>query len=132
MFNDISDLLIYSGTREEHLLHDRSFFFFTTLQLAAFKFNPTKVTLGGKTIDFLGHVAAAGSLGTLVGPTDQSFPKAELLKHVQHVMEVVGFCCRIIPSFLHIVVHLNKMKQERASSGQVRHEFWHYTKNQGS
>jgi len=116
--------------REEHLLHDK--FFFTTLQLAAVKFNPTKVTLGGNKTDFLGHVAAAGSVGTLVESTGQSFSKAELLKYVQLVMGVVGFCCRIIPSFSHIVERLNMMKQERASSGQVRHDFWHYTKNEGS
>jgi hypothetical protein len=83
-------------------------------------------------MDSLGRVAAVSSTGTLVGPTGQSFSKAELLTRVQYVMGVVGFCCRIIPSFSHIVVHLNKMKQERASSGQVRNEFWHYTKNQGS
>lgn len=88
--------------------------------------------MGGKKIDFLGHVAAAGFVETLVGPPSQSFSKAELLSRVQHVMGVVDFCCRIIPSFSHIVAHLNRMKQERASSGQVRLEFWHYTKNQGS
>jgi hypothetical protein len=102
------------------------------LQLPAVKFNPTKVTLGGKKIDFLVYVAATSSIGTLVGPTGEGFSRAELLTHVQHVMGVVGFCCRIIPSFSHIVVHLNRMKQERPSSGQVRNEFWHYTKNQGS
>jgi len=131
LFNDVSDLLIYSGTGEEHLLHNRSFFF-TTLQLLAVKFNPTKETLGRKKIDFMGHVAAASSIGTFVGPTGQSFSQAELLAHVQHVMGIVGFCCRIIPSFSRIVVHLNRMKQECASSGQVRNEFWHHIKNQGS
>jgi hypothetical protein len=85
--------------RGRNLSYTTEVFFFTTLQLAAVNFNPTKVTLGGKEINLLGHVAAAGSIGTLVAPTDQSFSKAEVLKHIEHVVGVVGFCYRIIQSF---------------------------------
>jgi hypothetical protein len=63
LFNYIDDLLIYSGMREEHLLHERSPLPPPPLlQAAGVNLNPTQVMLAVKNVDILGHVAGAGPI----------------------------------------------------------------------
>jgi hypothetical protein len=99
VFNFMDDLVVYSESLEEHLLHLREVF--KRLESADFTLNREKVHLAKKEITFLGHSLSAEGVKVLAERVVaiHEFPPPKNLKAVRRFLGMAGFYARFVKDF---------------------------------
>jgi hypothetical protein len=99
VFNFLDDLVVYSPSAEEHVLHVREVL--RRLKTASFTLNPDKVTFGAVEMKYLGHLLS--SRGTRVLPDRvaviKSYPRPTNLRALRRFLGMVSFYARFLPDF---------------------------------
>jgi hypothetical protein len=114
VYNFMDDLVVYSGSMEEHLEHLREVF--RRLETAGFTLNRDKVALAQAEIKFLGHSLSAEGIKILPERVDAitSFPPPRTLKAVRRFLGMVGFYASFLPDFSRIADPLHALKRKNA------------------
>ena len=75
----IDDLIVFSNTFDDHLLHVEEFF--NALSKAGVTLKPSKCTLFSQTVDYLGHRVTPGKLSVAMKNTEplrrRPYPKTQ-------------------------------------------------------
>jgi hypothetical protein len=114
VYNFMDDLVVYSRSREEHLLHLREVF--GRLERAGFTLNRDKIRLMQREIPFLGHLVSASGISILPERVEaiRAFPSPKTLKGVRRFLGMVGFYGRFISHFSRIAEPLHALKRKNA------------------
>lgn len=106
------DIVIYSNTFEEHLVHVEEVF--KRLRKAGLTANPSKMTVASNRIEFLGHVIHDGRL-TLDPERCKpiaEFPKPKNVKQLARFIGMTAFYARFIPNYAQVTAPLNLLKRK--------------------
>jgi hypothetical protein len=114
VYNFMDDLVVYSRSREEHLLHLREVF--GRLEEAGFILNRDKIRLAQHEIPILGHLLSADGIRILPERLEsiRAFPTPKALKRVRRFWWMVGFYGRFISHFSQIAEPLHVLKRKNA------------------
>jgi hypothetical protein len=114
VYNFMDDLVVYSRSREEHLLHLREVF--GRLEGAGSTLNRDKIRLTQHEIPFLGHFLSADGIRILPERVEaiRAFPSPKTLKGVRRFLGMVGFYGRFISHFSQIAEPLHALKRKNA------------------
>ncbi len=111
----IDDVVVYSKSEEEHLVHLRAVF--QCLSRAGLTLNLQKCNLMQKSLTFLGHVISAEGIKTDPAKVEAvaNFPVPKSLKEVQRFLGLAGWYHRYIPQFSDKVAPLHALKRKGAT-----------------
>jgi hypothetical protein len=114
VYNFMDDLVVYSTSLEEHLVHLREVF--QRLEKAGFTLNQDKLRLAQREIPFLGHLLSQD--GVRISPERveaiTSFSPPNNLKAVRRFLGMVGFYSRFVDRFSQIAEPLHALKRKNA------------------
>jgi hypothetical protein len=112
VFNYLDDLVVYSPSIEEHVLHLREVL--GRLQGAGFTLNPNKITLGATEIKFLGHKLSSRGVKVLTDRVAaiQRYLRPVNLRTLMRFVVMVGFYARFIPNFSLRAAPLHGLKKK--------------------
>jgi hypothetical protein len=112
VYNFMDDLVVYSSSFEEHLVHLREIF--ARLEKAGFTLNQEKLHLARQEITFLGHLVSAQGIRILPERVEaiRNFPSPRNLKAVRRFLGMAGFYGRFIDRFSQIVEPLHALKRK--------------------
>jgi hypothetical protein len=99
VFNYLDDLVVYSGSMQEHADHLRVVL--RKLQGVGFTLNPEKITVGATEIKYLGHLLSARGIRVLpdrILPI-QNYPPPTNLRTLRRFVGMTGFYARFIPDY---------------------------------
>jgi hypothetical protein len=112
VFHYLDDLVIYSNSFQEHLLHLREVF--TRLRKAGLTVNPGKVKFATSQLSFLGHIIAPS--GVSVDPERTSyirgFPPPRDVKGVVRFVGMMNYFHKFIPRFTERAAPLNLLRKK--------------------
>lgn len=103
----MDDILVFSGTLEEHMRHLR--LVFQTIQKAGLQVNPEKCSLGVSSINFLGHTITADGIApdSTKLKAIQSFPPPSNIKEVQRFLGLSNYYRHFVPGASHLMAPLS-------------------------
>ncbi len=103
LFSYLDDLLIFSPTREQHLLHLRQVF--EVLASNGLRINPAKCTFAVPEVDCLGHRVTPSGLHPLSSKVQPilSFPPPTNLPSLQRFLGMLNFYRRFLPGIAHVL-----------------------------
>ena len=110
----IDDVLVYSRTMEEHLVHLRNVL--ERLQKAGLKLKPNKCHFVQKEVEYLGHLLTPHGLSTnsrLVTAVKE-FPVPLNVKETRRFLGLSSFYCRFIPFFARVAQPLHQLTKKGA------------------
>uniref|UniRef100_A0A1B6EN58 RNA-directed DNA polymerase n=2 Tax=Cuerna arida TaxID=1464854 RepID=A0A1B6EN58_9HEMI len=114
VFNYLDDLLVYSESFEDHLLHLEEVL--KRLQHAGLTVNPEKVSFARGEISFLGHLVS--SKGVCIDPARtqaiREFPPPKDAKGIARFVGMVNFYRRFIPNVAELAAPLNALRKKGA------------------
>ena len=112
VFNYLDDLLIYSTTLEEHMVHLREAL--CRLRRAGLTVNPDKVKFAQDGISFLGHLVSHKGVTVYPEKTQaiRDFPPSGDAKRVARFVGLVNFYRRFIPRVAEISAPLNSLRKK--------------------
>jgi transposase InsO family protein len=112
LYSFFDDLVIYSDTFEEHVVHIREVL--NRLKNAGLTVNPSKMTVASNQIEFLGHVIKDNTLSISrerTKPIDQ-FPIPKNIKQLSRFLGMTAFYSKFIPNYASISAPLNQLKRK--------------------
>ncbi|PNF27381.1 hypothetical protein B7P43_G17494, partial [Cryptotermes secundus] len=114
VYNFMDDLLVYSSTVEQHLVHLEEVF--RRLEKAGFTLNRDKMQLAKSKIKFLGHSLSADGVEILSERVDaiREFPPPNNLKAVRRFLGMVGFYGKFVKDFSLLAEPLHALKRKGA------------------
>jgi hypothetical protein len=103
LFIYLDDLLVFSSTRQQHLLHLRQVF--EVLACNSLRINPAKCTFAVPEVDCLGHRVTPSGLYPLSSKVQPilSFPPPANLPSLQHFLGTLNFYRRFLPGIAHVL-----------------------------
>jgi hypothetical protein len=112
VFNFLDDLVVYSLSAAEHVLHVREVL--ERLQTPGFTLNPDKVTFGAVEIKYLGHLLSSPGIRVLPDKVAviKSYPRLTNLRALRRFLGMVGFYAQFIPDYSHRAVALHGLKKK--------------------
>ena len=112
VFHYLDDLVIYSNSFEEHMLHLREVF--SRLRNANLTINPSKVVFASSKLSFLGHIVS--SEGIQIDPERTAsvlqFPPPKDAKGIARFIGMANFFNKFIPNFADIAAPLNILRKK--------------------
>jgi hypothetical protein len=114
VYNFMDDLVVYSGSFDEHLRHLKKFFM--RLEKAGFTLNRDKLHLDQREISFFGHSVSGQAVQVLPERIEliRNFPLPKNLKAVRRFLGIVGFYARFIERLSQISEPLHALKRKNA------------------
>jgi hypothetical protein len=115
VFNFLDDLLVYSASVEEHVVHVREIL--GRLQKAGFTLNPEKVSFGAHEMKYLGHLIPSRRIKILPERVAaiQEYPRSKNLRALRRILGMVGFYGRFIPGYSDHASVVHALKKKGAS-----------------
>lgn len=113
VYNYLDDLVIYSGSFQEHLLHlDRVF---SRLRGAGLTVKPSKIDICKRCISFLGHMVSADGIRIDQERTRalRDFPPPRDKKGIARFIGMANFFRKFIPDFAHLAAPLNNLRKKK-------------------
>ena len=112
----IDDILIFSSSPEEHLLHLRTVL--QRLQDAGLVLRHDKCTFGAKEVDFLGHRLSAKGVLPLPSKVSavKSFPVPTTVKALQEFIGMINYYHRFVPNLASIMTPLYEVLKGKPKS----------------
>ena len=112
----VDDILIASKSKEDHVLHLRALF--ERLEYYGLSINPSKCTLGVKSLNFLGFKVSEDGLAPLPDRVKaiQNFPQPSTITQLRRFLGLYNFYRRFIPKAASILVPLNKFLEGRKNN----------------
>ncbi|XP_048251449.1 uncharacterized protein LOC125379241 [Haliotis rufescens] len=105
----LDDILVYSKTFDEHLVHLKAVF--DKLREANLKLKPSKCKFAVKQVGFLGHVITKEGIKTDPGKIEavKSFPRPKNVGDLRSYLGLCGYYRKFVKDYAHIVAPLNKL-----------------------
>ena len=112
VFHYLDDLVVYSDSFEEHVLHLREVFL--RLRNAGLTVNPAKVRFATPHLSFLGHIVGPSGISVDPSRTDaiRRFPPPRDVKGVARFIGMVNFFHKFIPHFAERAAPLNLLRKK--------------------
>ena len=112
VFNYLDDLIVYSGSEEEHANHLRVVL--RRLQEAGFTLNPEKITIGAVEIQYLGHLLSSRGIRVLPDRVAaiRAYPRPANLRALRRFNGMTAFYARFIPNYSHRAAVLHALKKK--------------------
>jgi hypothetical protein len=114
VFNYLDDLIVYSGSVEEHATHLRVVL--RRLQEAGFTLNPDKITIGTVEIKYLGHILSSRGIRVLLDRVAaiHAYPRSTNLRALRRFIGMTTFYARFIPNYSNHAAVLHALKKKGA------------------
>lgn len=114
VYNFMDDLLVYSCTVEDHLVHLEEVF--RRLEKAGFTLNRDKMQLMKPKIKFLGHSLSEAGVEVLPERIEalREFPPPNNLKAVRRFLGMIGFYGNFVKDFSRLAEPLHALKRKNA------------------
>ena len=114
VFNYLDDLIVYSGSVQEHAAHLRVVL--QRLQEAWFTLNPDKITVGAVEIKYLGYLLSSCGIRVLLDRVAaiQTYPRSTHLRTLRRFFGMTAFYARFIPNYSRRAGVLHALKKKGA------------------
>lgn len=113
VYNYLDDVVIYSRTFGEHLVHLREVL--SRLQTAGLTVKPTKVTLAKRQISFLGHLVSSNGIRIDQDRTKdiKEFPRPRSKKEIARFIGMANYFRKFVPNFAQLAAPLNTLRKKK-------------------
>ena len=112
VFHYLDDLVVYSDSFEEHILHLHEVF--SRLRQAGLTVNPNKVKFATPRLSFLGHIVSPEGITVDPSRTEaiKNFPPPRDVKGIARFIGMVNFFHKFIPHFAERAAPLNMLRKK--------------------